>query len=318
MPRRLNLDHVGAEVREQQRSIRAVIEVGEIEHADVVERANWHEAPLGARAVSRRRTRPVPLIAKAARRSSAPPCPTHRERCVSGVRNSTGEIRLATFAWPKSKAASKFIHVVSAKSKVLGRPIIVVSTGQNEVAKVLNRYARSFVASGFSKNGQPAIHLGPPKSVSRCVQSELRKRPNASLFFFGHGLEPPAVGFVGHDSKPAVGKKTVGLLRGRHVGATCCYGNRLGKTASISGFSLFGYSDELIVPTLAKDVRMMEAAFLAGPHALAAGQSVVRAAYLAADEFRRVAQFLQQRNRKDDKIMARLFLFNANRAGAWS
>ena len=49
MPGRLNLDDVGAEIREQQRSIRAVVEVGEIEHPDVVERANWHEAPLGAR-----------------------------------------------------------------------------------------------------------------------------------------------------------------------------------------------------------------------------------------------------------------------------
>ncbi|HVB81107.1 MAG TPA: hypothetical protein VNE82_14305 [Candidatus Binataceae bacterium] len=208
--------------------------------------------------------------------------------------------------------------MASAKSKVRARPIIVVSTGQNKIAKVLNRYARSFVSSLSVKNGRSATHLGPPKSVSLRVQSELQKRSDASFFFFGHGLEPPAVGFVGHDSKPAVDRKTVGLLKGRYVGATCCYGNHLGKAAPVNGFSLFGYTDELLVPTSLEYVKLLEAAFLVGPDALAAGQSVARAADMAATEFRRVAQFLRQRNQKDDNVIARLILFNADKARAWS
>jgi hypothetical protein len=208
--------------------------------------------------------------------------------------------------------------MASAKSKAPSRPMIVVSTGQNEVARVLNRYARNFMSLLSAKNGRSATHLGPPKSVALRVQRELRQRSDASLFFFGHGLEPPAFGFVGHDRKPAVDRKTVGLLKGRRVGATCCYGDRLGKAASANGFSLFGYTDELIVPLWGKHVRLMEAAFLAGPGLLAAGQPVAKAADFAAHEFRRIAQFLQQTNQEDDRVIARAILLNADKARAWS
>jgi hypothetical protein len=208
--------------------------------------------------------------------------------------------------------------MASAKSKAPPRPTIVVSTGQNKVAKVLNRYARSFVSSLSAKKGGSTTHLGPPKSVSLRVQSELQKRSDASFFFFGHGVEPPAFGFVGHDSKPAVDRKTVGLLKGRHVGATCCYGNNLGKAAPVNGFSLFGYTDKLVVPLWGEHVGLMEAAFLAGPGALAAGQSAAQAAEVAANAFRRLAQRLQQSGQDDDRIFARVILSNADKVRAWS
>ena len=205
-----------------------------------------------------------------------------------------------------------------ARSKALPASLIVVSTGQNEVAKTLNQYARSFVLSLPRKEGRAAIHLGPPKSVTLRVQEELRRQSEASFFFFGHGLTPPALGFVGHDRKPVVDRKTLRLLSGRRVGATCCYGNRLGNVASTNGFSLFGYTDELIVPLWRKHIKLLEAAFLVGPALLAAGQPVAKAADVAANEFRRLAQLLQRTKREDDRVIGRLILLNADKVRAWS
>jgi len=193
--------------------------------------------------------------------------------------------------------------------------MIVVSTNRSATEKALHRYASRFFA-GLPRNGS-SLHLKSPRSVSKNFILELRSRTGVPVFFFGHGLNPPAIGFLGDDGKPALDAKNMALLTRRKVAATCCHGDRVGSVARRNRFSVFGYKGLYWVPKSSRHVTDCEAAALAGPSIIAQGGSPAQAALAAEREYRRLAQLLYSRNRVGDRAFASFVAINATTAGAW-
>src|ERR1700730_5389422 len=149
--------------------------------------------------------------------------------------------------------------------------MIVVSTDRTSTEKVLHEYARNFFSS-LPNNGT-SFHLEAPGSISKNVEAELQNRAGVAFFFFGHGLNPPAIGFLGSNQKPAIDAKTIRLLAKRKVAATCCYGDRVGRVARKNKFSVFGYKGEYWVPESPLHIADSLPAALAGPMVISNGGS---------------------------------------------
>jgi hypothetical protein len=197
-------------------------------------------------------------------------------------------------------------------------PMLVVSTGRSWQEKVLHGYAQTFWAGLTNRGPQSSsTRLGPPRSTASRIQAELRAQSKVSFFFFGHGLNPPAAGFLANDGNAAVDSSTVQLLTGRTVSGTCCHGDQVGGLASTNGFSMFGYAGGLWVPRRQPHVQDMERAALAGPMVIAGGQTVSHAKTTAATEYARVAQSLHGRNRPGDRPIAMFVSINASIVGSW-
>jgi hypothetical protein len=193
--------------------------------------------------------------------------------------------------------------------------MIVISTGRSPTEKMLHRYAAKFF-SGLPRDGK-SLHLKSPASVSKNLLQELQRRAGVSLFFFGHGLNPPATGFLGDDGKPAIEAKTIRYLARRKVVATCCHGDRVGAMARRNRFHVFGYTGTYWVWLKPRHLAELQAAALAGPMVIAAGGTTEEAAAAARGEYLRLAAALDASSNASDQAIASYFSANANRAGAW-
>ena len=194
--------------------------------------------------------------------------------------------------------------------------MIIVSTAQDAVAMTLNAYAPALVASLPPAMNSVTL-IGPPLSTASRVQRELQTSAKASLLFFGHGLNPPALGFLAHDGNPALDGKTISLLSGRVVCATCCHGNTVGALARRHAFSLLGYAGQFWVALHPQHITDMEGAALAGPRAIMAGSAPVQAAPAVAREYARLALTLHRRNISGDRAFALFVSMNSSIVAAW-
>ncbi|HKG59523.1 MAG TPA: hypothetical protein VKB05_07070 [Pyrinomonadaceae bacterium] len=185
--------------------------------------------------------------------------------------------------------------------------MIIMYTEYDQETTVLAGYARQFNSEVASKVSNI---LGPPDTAdARHAEATLTTNP-APFFFFGHGIKS---GLIAQDHATIDFNKDPHLLSGRLVCATCCESETVLEGAARNhGATGIGYSGKVWLFLSPPYSELMEKCLLAGPRALAEGESAREAGRRAGSECERLAQELIK-GPIEDQVYAPFLQMNANR-----
>lgn len=165
--------------------------------------------------------------------------------------------------------------------------MIILYTEYDAVTRVLATYARQLNSELGAKVSKL---LAPPDTADvGHVRAELAINP-APLFFFGHGTR---TGLLSQDAEKIDFNGPTHLLSRRVVCATCCHAiTALADASAEHEATVFGYDGYLAVFLNPPYSRLMEDCLLAGPRALAAGESAAEASRRTSRKLEMLAQQL--------------------------
>jgi hypothetical protein len=193
--------------------------------------------------------------------------------------------------------------------------MIVVYTDYDYVAKVLGSYARKFVADAVTYGRVVTHNLGPRASNGASVRGVLARAGKLSLFFFGHGDEPPPCLWA-QDQVPFIDASNAHHLTNRLVFANCCYSlDGIAALTQAHLVTILGYWGELAVidrPNT-RYPSLFEECYLAGPRTLLAGGTVIEARDATVQSFKQMARKMRKTNNVTDYVMS-LVLLDPNAA----